>query len=309
MAEAVTAVRLDALLREIAAVLHEAGIGSARREARLLVEYLAGVSGNEIVSRPEREIGAHAYRAVLAAARRRAAGEPLHRIVGRRAFYGIELALSPATLEPRPDTEILVDRIIPHVRRIAAKCNECRLLDLGTGTGAIALAVLAEVPGAVATGADIHSEAVVTARENALANGLADRFKAIRSNWFEAIDEKFHVIVSNPPYISKEEYDALPEEVRRFDPKTALLGGTDGLDAYRAIAESAAAHLLAGGVLGVEIGYSQREAVTGIFEPQGLRLVEQARDLAGHDRALIFEPEPGPNDAMQKGLGNQEDCV
>lgn len=303
-----TAVRLDALLREAAAVMREAGIEAPGREARLLVEHLAGIDGTEIIARPEREIGAAEERAVLDAARRRAGGEPLHRILGRRAFYGINLALSPATLEPRPDTEILVDRIIPHVRRITRDHGACRILDLGTGTGAIALAILAEVPGATAIGVDIDRGAVATAAANAKANGLGERFSAIRSDWFDAVDEKFHVIVSNPPYISEEEFERLPEEVRRFDPKTALLGGFDGLDAYRAIAQGADAHLQPGGVIGVEIGYRQRAAVAGVFERQGFHLVEQARDLAGRERVLIFGSETGPNDATQKMLGNQEDC-
>jgi release factor glutamine methyltransferase len=288
MAETKEAVRLDALLRQTAAVLRGAGIADAGREARLLVQHIADISAVEALVESDFEVGEGAGEAVRGAVQRRAAGEPLHRILGRRAFYGIELTLSPATLEPRPDTEILVDRIIPHARRIAAEEGTCRLLDLGTGTGAIALAILAEVEKVVATGVDIEPGAVATALRNAHLNGLERRFRAVESNWFSGVNEKFHIIVSNPPYISGREFETLPEDVRRFDPETALLGGADGLDAYRAIAGSAAGYLERNGIIGVEIGYSQREAVTAIFSGHGFQVREQARDLAGHDRVLIF---------------------
>lgn len=281
-------VRLGALLREAAAALREAGMIEPGREARLLTEHFAGVSATEILTDPDRQIGEPAQDAVLEAVRRRIRGEPLHRIVGKRGFYGIALALSPGTLEPRPDTEILVDRIIPHARRITEQEGTCKLLDLGTGTGAIALAVLKEVDGVTALGVDIDDDAVATAVANARSNGLAGRFRAIRSDWFDSVDEEFHIIVSNPPYISAKEYAALPEEVRLFDPKTALLGGINGLEAYRAIARSAPGHLVRGGLVGVETGYSQREAVRAIFAEHGFNLVEEARDLAGHDRVLVF---------------------
>jgi release factor glutamine methyltransferase len=289
MPETIMAVRLDVLLRKASTVLRDAGIADAGREARLLTEHLAGVNAAEFLTDPGRQIAGPAQAAVEEAVRRRAQGEPLHRIVGKRGFYGIELALSPATLEPRPDTEILVERIIPHARRITKRDGVCKLLDLGTGTGAIALAVLKEVDGATALGVDIDDDAVATAMANARSNGLAGRFRAIRSDWFGGVNEKFHIIVSNPPYISSDEYAALPEEVRLFDPKTALLGGIDGLQAYRAIARSAAGYLIPDGIVGVETGYTQRDAVMAIFAEHGFKLVEEARDLAGHDRVLLFD--------------------
>jgi release factor glutamine methyltransferase len=288
MPETAMSVRLDVLLREASAALREAGITDAGREARLLTEHFAGISATEFLTDPEKQIAEPAQAAVMEAVRRRTRGEPLHRIVGKRGFYGIELALSPPTLEPRPDTEILVDRIIPHARRITEQSGACKLLDLGTGTGAIALAVLNEVDGATALGVDIDDDAVAIAVSNSCSNGLAGRFRAIRSDWFDGVNEKFHIIVSNPPYIAEEEYAALPREVRLFDPKTALLGGIDGLRAYRAIAGSAAGYLLPGGLVGVETGYTQRGAVSAIFAEHRFRLVEEARDLAGHDRVLLF---------------------
>lgn len=282
------AAQLGELLREVAGALREAGIDNAAREARVLVQHFAGVEAAEIIARPEREIDAAREETTRQAARRRAAGEPLHRIIGRRAFYGIELKLSPHTLEPRPDTEILVDRVLPHVRRIIARQGTCKVLDLGTGTGAIALAILVEAPEATAIGVDFDEEAVATAMENARINGLDERFSALQSDWFEAVNEKFHVLVSNPPYISETEFESLPEDVRLFDPKIALVGGADGLQAYRAIAQHAAGYLMPGGIVGIEIGYRQSEDVSAIFARHDFQLVEQASDLAGHDRVLIF---------------------
>jgi release factor glutamine methyltransferase len=288
MSEAAVAVRLDMLLRDVAAALREEGIADAGREARLLIGHFAAITATGMISDPEREITSHVQDAVLSATRRRATGEPLHRIFGRRAFYGIELMLTPATLEPRPDTEILVDRIIPHARRIIAESGRCNLLDLGTGTGAVALAVLAEIDAVTATGVDIDAGAVEVALANARMNGLEDRFSAAVSDWFSGVNEKFHIIVSNPPYISAGEFSVLADDVRLYDPETALLGGFDGLDAYRAIAGSAAGYLVPGGVVGVEIGYRQQQAVAAIFADMGYRLIDRASDLAGRDRVLIF---------------------
>src|SRR5690606_12131695 len=152
---------------------------------------------------------------------RRAAGEPVHRILGFREFYGLKLFLSPATLEPRPDTETLVDAVLPFLRRMAAREGACRVLDLGTGTGALALALLAEVPQATAVGADISVDALATAERNALENGLSSRFQAIRSDWFEKISGTFHAIVANPPYIPSYELETLQSEVRDHDPAMA----------------------------------------------------------------------------------------
>jgi release factor glutamine methyltransferase len=225
--------------------------------------------------------------AVQDALDRRIAHEPVYRILGRRAFYGLDLRLSPATLEPRPDTEALVDLCLPFLRgRVAA--GNCRILDLGTGTGAIALALLSQIPEATAVGTDISAQALETAAANADINGMKDRFDPIVSDWFSAIEGQFSLIVSNPPYIPTEDIGMLAPEVRDHDPAKAPDGGTDGLDAYRRIAAGAAGHLEAGGRVAVEVGFDQRRAVSAIFEASGLAPIESARDLCGHERALMF---------------------
>ena len=288
MAKAAIAPKAGDLVKQIAEELRAAGVENAAQDARALVAHFAGVTLTELVAGNGREIDTATAERLLSAARRAAIGEPLFRILGRRAFYGVELELSPETLDPRPDTEVLVDRIIPHARRIAASHGCCNLLDLGTGTGAIALAVLKEVGDATALGVDISAGAIETANANARSNGLDARFRAVVSDWFSAVNEIFHIIVSNPPYISATEYASLPRNVRLFDPESALLGGFDGLEAYRAIAASAAGYLHADGLVGVEIGYNQRVAVCGVFAQCGFTLSESASDLAGHDRALLF---------------------
>jgi release factor glutamine methyltransferase len=280
--------KLAALLAEARASLAASGIDDPNLDARLIVEHFSATTQVDAIGRPDIPV-AEAVDSIRLAIARRAAGEPVHRILGFREFYGLRLNLSSETLEPRPDTETLVDAVLPHLRQLAATAGACRILDLGTGTGAIALALLAEVPAATAVGADISADALATANRNAKENGLSGRFQTVQSDWFEKISGSFHVIVANPPYIPSEELKTLQDEVRNFDPARALDGGADGLDAYRMIAAQAKVYLKAAGRLAVEIGHTQREAVRRLFEAAGFRIVEARKDLAGRDRVLVFE--------------------
>lgn len=279
---------LAELLRLARQRLEASGIEDAALDARLLVEHFTGTSRSDAIARPDMVTEAQAVAAVEAALERRSAGEPVHRILGFREFYGLELSLSAQTLEPRPDTEILIDTILPFMRDVAAREGACRVLDLGTGTGAIALALLANVPEASAIGVDVSPDALATAARNAAGLGLADRFTALRSDWFSQINGRFHVIASNPPYIRSDDIAGLQAEVRLFDPVRALDGGEDGLQPYRVIAAQAAAHLEQDGAVVVEIGNTQRLEVISIFENEGFRLLEARRDLGGNDRVLLF---------------------
>ena len=280
--------RLEDVLAEARGRFAEAGLDDPATEARILVSGLIGLSAAQLVSKGSTAIETGQAEAIRAAIVRRLAHEPIHRILGEREFYGLSLRLSPATLEPRPDTEILVDAILPHAKALATAYRDIHILDLGTGTGAICLALLYECPGAIGTGSDISLEALKTAAANAERNGLGERFQTIRSDWFEGISGGFHVIVSNPPYIASSVIATLAPEVTNFDPPAALDGGADGLDAYRAIAADAARFLHRDGVLGLEIGYDQRVAVTRIFEGAGFFLAESVRDYGRNDRALLF---------------------
>jgi len=288
MADALPAA-LGPLLRAARERLAAAGIDDPVLDSRLIVEHFSGTTRTQAIAEPGQEVGCEALSAIEAALRRRVAGEPAHRILGYREFYGLRLSLSPETLEPRPDTETLVDAVLPFARATAERLGECRILDLGTGTGAIALALLDAVPAATATGVDISFDALATAAGNARDLGLGGRFKALHSNWFEKVSGRYHVIASNPPYIPSREIGNLQDEVRDFDPHQALDGGADGLDPYRAIAAEAAGFLEAQGKVAVEIGHTQKTEVTGIFAAAGYRLAGAYRDLGGNDRVLVFE--------------------
>jgi release factor glutamine methyltransferase len=257
-------------------------------EARMIVEHFTGTERRDAIAAPDRIVPAEQLARIDDALQRRLAHEPVHRIFGWRDFYGLRLRLSPQTLEPRPDTETLVDVVLPLLREVADRQGECRVLDLGTGTGAIALAIAAEIPQATVTATDISPDALATASENARASGLTGRFFPLLSHWFSAVRGKFHGIVSNPPYIRSEDVDGLQPEVRLHDPRRALDGGADGLDAYRAIAEGAAEHLESDSIVAVEIGQTQRQDVNRIFAEAGYRLVSVHRDLAGTERVMLF---------------------
>ncbi|WP_271025338.1 peptide chain release factor N(5)-glutamine methyltransferase [Rhizobium sp. RCAM05973] len=277
------------LLQEVRASFAEADLDDPATEARILVGGLLHLSSTELVTRGSEAVLPDDVTTARGAVARRLNHEPVYRILGEREFYGLSLRLSPATLEPRPDTEILVDTMLPHVRRLESELGNVHILDLGTGTGAICLALLHECPQATGVGSDISGEALETARGNAERNGLAARFGTAQGSWFEAIHERFHVIVSNPPYIASSVISTLAPEVKDFDPPAALDGGLDGLDAYRAIAKDAARFLYPDGLIGVEIGYDQRETVTSVFEGAGFLLVEAVRDYGQNDRVLVFE--------------------
>ncbi|MBZ5760981.1 MULTISPECIES: peptide chain release factor N(5)-glutamine methyltransferase [Rhizobium] len=266
----------------------EAGLDDPAADAKVLVSGLFGLTFTEIVTRSDQTVDAEGVVRLEDAIARRLRHEPVHRILGEREFYGLPLRLSPATLEPRADTEILVDSVLPHLRRLVGLHGSIDILDMGTGTGAICLALLHECREAAGLGSDISADALATARGNAERNGLADRFRTAEGSWFTPISGRFHAIVSNPPYIVSDVMPTLAPEVRDFDPTAALDGGRDGLDAYRAIAADAAQFLHDDGVLGLEIGYDQRPTVTALFEGSGFRLIEAARDYGHNDRALIF---------------------
>jgi release factor glutamine methyltransferase len=282
-------VELGQLLARARETLQAAGIEEAALEARTIVEHFTGTGRIDAISNPSRAVDAEQTEAVLAALERRRFGEPVHRIIGYREFHGLPLRLSADTLEPRPDTEALVELVLPFVRDVATLRGQCRILDLGAGTGAIALALLHREPMAIAVGSDISLGALAMAAANADMLRIGGRYRTVQSNWFDNIDERFDLIASNPPYIPSSELNGLQREVRDYDPRLALDGGQDGLDAYRVIATDAADHLEGDGRVAVEIGHNQKRDVTEIFSEAGLRLTGAARDLAGHDRALLFE--------------------
>ncbi len=275
----------------------EAGLADAAFEARYLVGGLLGLSNTEVFTGGERLLTLAETARIGDAIERRLRNEPVHRILGAREFFGLTLKLSKETLEPRPDTETLVEAVLPHARKIALEKGALRLLDMGTGTGAIALALAKALPELIAVGSDISRDALDTAAANAHLNDVADRFSTTESRWFDKIEGCFDIIVSNPPYIRSDVIPALEPDVRDFDPLAALDGGPDGLDAYRDIAEGARGYLEPGGLIGLEIGFDQKETVGTIFEKQGFALIEAVRDYGGNDRVLVFRD--GSQDLFQ----------
>ena len=282
---------LGGALKHLREAFSKAGVETPELDARLLLEWATGADRLAVLTSPERSVDAGQAARLLDAMTRRLGGEPVHRIIGRRGFYGLEFELSPETLEPRPDTECLVDLVLKHLK--GREEEALSLLDLGTGTGIIAISLLANLPNARAAATDISPGALEMCGKNAAANGVHSRLTCVQSNWFESVEGRFDVIVSNPPYIPTEIIGGLSREVREFDPARALDGGADGLDAYRALAGGAAAHLTGDGFLALEIGHDQRASVSCIFQEAGFELLEAAKDFGGNDRALLFTRKGG----------------
>jgi release factor glutamine methyltransferase len=280
---------LGPLLRAARERLSSAGVSDPGLDARLIVEHFSRTTRTEAIVDAGRKVDAAGITEIAAALDRRAAGEPVHRILGYREFYGLRLSLSSETLEPRPDTETLVDAVLPFAKTMAARHGECRILDLGTGSGAIALALLKAVPTATATGVDISAGALATASDNARRLGLGSRFITLQSDWLSKVSGRYHLIAANPPYISSDSIGNLQDEVRDFDPRMALDGGADGLDPYRIIAAEAARFLEAEGRVAVEIGHSQLAEVSELFAMAGWIRREVFRDLGGNDRVVVFD--------------------
>ncbi len=242
----------------------------------------------DLISAPEQLVDSAVIETLSDALDRREKGEPVHRIMGVREFFGLPFRLSAATLEPRPDTEVLVELVIPALEALAVQKNTLELLDMGTGTGAIIISLLHRFERAHGIGLDMAEGALAMARINAVANGVGDRFAALKSDWFENVSGRFHLIVSNPPYIPHEDIAGLSREVREHDPLAALDGGSDGLNFYRALAQKAADHLYKQGMVAVEIGAGQFQDVEALFESAGFSLAGHASDLGGHRRAMLF---------------------
>lgn len=272
--------------RLLAENFRDSGIESPESDARILVGHALAVGRTAMVSSPDRILSRQEVEAINTLAARRLRHEPVARIVGRKEFWSLPLRISPATLVPRPETETVVEAVLAAV---GERTLPLRIADLGTGSGAILLALLSELPQATGIGTDIDPAALATAAENAHELALQDRAAFMLSDFASALTETFDVVVSNPPYIAAHELPALPQEVRDYDPPRALDGGPDGLSCYRRIAAAALQLLKAGGIIALEIGAGQEKAVTAIFEACGFAAAAPPRpDLAGIPRALVF---------------------
>ena len=261
-----------------AALLRAAGIDGASRDADRILAAVLEIEPGQLRVTDDRDLtqqeAAKFHKGIAA----RALHQPVAQIVGFRDFWAHRFKVTRDTLDPRPETEVLVATALEGPVR--------RLLDLGTGSGAIAVSIAAERPEATGLATDISPAALDVARGNAQAVGVGDRLELAVSDWFAAVDGVFDLIVSNPPYIAEAEMAALAPEVREWEPRIALTPGGDGLDGYRAIASGAVSHLTPGGRLLVEIGPSQGAAVQALFEAAGLVEVAVLPDRDGRDRVV-----------------------
>lgn len=280
-AEALTVGRL---LEVSSARLAAAGIAKPRREARLILALALGIEPAQVLGWPERLVEPGLAAAAESLIARRAEGEPISRLRGRREFWSLDFALSPNTLDPRPDSETLITAALADVPDRAAPL---RVVDFGTGTGCLLLALLSELPRAGGIGIDISPGAVAVAEGNAAALGLASRAEFRIGNWDTGIDGRADVILANPPYIPTNEVGRLPREVLAFDPWVALDGGPDGLSAYRSLGAAIRGLLRPAGKAYIEIGAGQGLQVARVFGEAGLTVTAVRRDLAGIERCVV----------------------
>ena len=262
-------------------------IEDAATDARILVAHALSLTRTQLLSQSDRELEPREIDAISARAARRLAREPVSRIIGSREFWGMKLEITPAVLDPRPDTETIVEAALDWLTTCGLRNERLRILDIGTGSGALLLALLSELPNAIGIGTDISVDALNIARINAHRHQLAPRTGFICCDLAAALRGPFELIVSNPPYIATNEIERLAPEVRDYDPRLALDGGADGLDAYRAIAGDAHRLLAERGRLIVELGQGQSDMVSRLLIQAGLTVDEEPRrDLSGINRAL-----------------------
>jgi len=274
-------------LRLMAQFFHLNGIEDADADARILLAHALHLDRAQLLAQSDRLLEAREIDTVLPLAARRLKREPVARILGRKEFWSLPLGLTPDVLVPRPETETIVEAALDRVLRGGLRLERLRVLDIGTGSGALLLALLKEMPNATGTGTDIDAGALACARANAERHNLAGRCSFVAGDMAAGLAGPFDLIVSNPPYVARGEISRLEPEVRDYDPKLALDGGEDGLDAYRAIAAAAPRLLAPDGRLIVELGAGQELSVRTLFTNTGLAIVTVRNDLSGIPRALV----------------------
>jgi len=278
--------------RIITDIFRKYGLDTPELDARILIGHALNLDHAALASNADQLLNAGEAQAISALAARRLAHEPVARIVGRKEFWGLELRLSPATLVPRPETETVVETALAAIDASGPRTRALRIADLGTGSGALLLALLSELPNASGVGTDVSLAALETAQKNAARLGLAARADFLACDFAAGLTMQFDLIVSNPPYIASREIGGLAPEVREYDPLLALDGGHDGLTAYRAIAADARRILVPNGMLVVELGAGQAAAVTAILLEGGIEAEAPVDDLSGYARALLGRPGP-----------------
>jgi release factor glutamine methyltransferase len=280
--------RADALAR-VAAALVESGVeaAQAQEESRLLLRAAAGLTRLELTMSPDAPLTDEQSQRLSSYAARRAAREPVSRILGARGFWTLDLAVAPNVLDPRPDTETLVETTLALIENRDAPFS---ILDLGAGSGAILCALLSEMPGAFGVAVDLSPDACAATRANLTRCGLNARAQVVRGRWGAALNGPFDVIVSNPPYIRAGDLATLDPEVRLHDPALALDGGADGLACYRDIVADLGRLLAPDGLVAFEVGFDQAASVAALLGASGFAVARIARDAGGHQRVVAARP-------------------
>ena len=253
-------------------------------DSRLLLQAASGLSHEALVSRFNETVPWREWELFRSYLERRRSGEPVHRIIGKREFFGREFIVSEDTLVPRPETEFLVEATLRH---LPSTVSNARLLEIGTGTGVVVISIALETGLENLVATDVSEGALFVAKRNAIIHGVQDAIQFEHADVFEGIDGVFDLIVSNPPYIPSGHIAGLDDTVKMYDPVLSLNGGHDGLDFYRAIFDSAQVAVKAGGLLVLEMGYDQRREVAGLGEAFGFDIVEVVDDLCGIERILV----------------------
>jgi release factor glutamine methyltransferase len=275
---------IEAVRRSIAREFRSSGLDSPDLDARLIVGHALGLDHAALAAQGKRLLVPEERAAIAALVRRRLCREPTARIVGYKEFWGLRFKLGPETFVPRPETETVVEAALQALGE-RRRCSSLRIADIGTGAGTLLLALLSELRGALGVGTDISPPAVECARDNAVAQGATAGF--VVCSFGTALQGPFDLLVCNPPYILRNDIAAIEPEVRMFDPHTALDGGPDGLDGYRAIAADARRLLAPDGILVVELGFGQAGSVQTLLAAAGLASAPPRHDLSGTPRALV----------------------
>ncbi len=285
--------RVEETLRLMAGAFRRSGLLTPELDARVLLLAVLPIDHATLIAEPDRPLAEDEARRLSVMTARRLSGEPVSRILGHREFYGRDFRITPDVLDPRPDTEVLVEAALEVIRQRDPSGAGMLLLDAGSGSGAIIVTLLAELPRARGVALDVSASALAVTLENARVHGVRDRLHAVCGSWLDPFGtEVFDLIVSNPPYIPDADLKDLDREVVEHDPHLALAGGSDGLESYRALGRHAASVLREGGHLIVEVGIAQADVVRAIFTKMGLRSAGGSgiyHDLAGVARVVVVQ--------------------
>ena len=270
------------LIKNVRQDLIDGEICSADKDAFYLLVHASGLSLNDVIFDPKKLIKNIDYDLLKESISRRKTNEPISKIIGSKAFWQSSFYVNSHVLDPRPETEFLVEEVLNRSDK-----NNNKILDLGTGSGCIAIALALELPNCDITGSDVSKDALEVAEYNNWLNSANVQF--VESDWFEMIDGTFDIIISNPPYLSEEDYSNLSHDIKFFEPKVALVGASDGLECYRQIVDQLDAYLSDQGVGFFEVGFGQLESVTNIFSQSGFEVFDKRTDYLGIHRVLCVK--------------------